>query len=479
MGTITLDVLNTFPTAKGYGKNTTGGHSGSVYYVTNLNATGTGSLYQGLVVESGSRTVVFDVAGTITGSGDGVSWVIVNDNLTVDAATAPGEGIELQKINIQVDANNVFLRNLRIRTGFGGGWGGETDALTIQSWSGNVSDVYVDRCSFAYSPDENIGLDGTRGSNAGVTNITIGRSIFGHGVYGSLMNDYVTNTSWSENFFVLNGSRNYPYTAKNHCRYEVINNLTFDTFWSQATLGYGSDVDWIGSYLKTNTNRNPSGGYQFELNDDCPACSASVSNSDVYGNDNFSNYTFSTGDYDVDWSNRDTGTRVMTGNITTPYSASLVPTNVLSSSGVGATPWNRDSIDEALITSFNNGSGSRLGSSVTAGDSNFANPVSSSHDAGYDTNNNGIPDTFEATHSITSNNQIITNWDFGTYDVVNNAGHTALEMYLFYLNNDFDNLPQSNPLPPAVDYHRPFRKIKLGNQSSGVYYIGSNKQRSD
>ena len=55
-----------FPGAEGYGAKTSGGRGGKVLAVTNLDASGPGSLQAACDAE-GSRIVVFKVAGTIDG----------------------------------------------------------------------------------------------------------------------------------------------------------------------------------------------------------------------------------------------------------------------------------------------------------------------------------------------------------------------------------------------------------------------------
>jgi hypothetical protein len=87
-----------FPGAEGYGSVTPGGRGGKVIAVTNLNASGPGSLQAACEAE-GPRIVVFKVAGTIEGT---VS--IRNDFITIAGQTAPGDGITI-KGHLGIGAN--------------------------------------------------------------------------------------------------------------------------------------------------------------------------------------------------------------------------------------------------------------------------------------------------------------------------------------------------------------------------------------
>jgi len=97
-----------FPGAEGYGKYTTGGRGGNVIEVTNLNASGTGSL--GAAIDaSGPRIVVFRVSGTIKGN-----FTIRNGNITIAGQTAPGDGICIRG-NLSTAADNIIIRYIRVR----------------------------------------------------------------------------------------------------------------------------------------------------------------------------------------------------------------------------------------------------------------------------------------------------------------------------------------------------------------------------
>ena len=73
---VSAQVLS-FPTAVGVGKLATGGRGGTVYHVTNLNDSGTGSFRDAVSVSN--RIIVFDVGGYINLS----TPISVKSNITV------------------------------------------------------------------------------------------------------------------------------------------------------------------------------------------------------------------------------------------------------------------------------------------------------------------------------------------------------------------------------------------------------------
>ena len=102
--------LLAFPGAQGWGRFATGGRKGTVYHVTNLNDSGSGSLRD--AVSSPNRIVVFDVAGVINIK----SRIIFANNLYVAGQTAPGEGITVYGDGVSFSgATNTIVRYILFR----------------------------------------------------------------------------------------------------------------------------------------------------------------------------------------------------------------------------------------------------------------------------------------------------------------------------------------------------------------------------
>ncbi len=178
-----------FPGAVGQGAEASGGRGGDVYHVTNLLDYDTdkgeekidGSLRHAIQSAAGPRTVVFDVGGAIRLH---APLGIRKDNLTIAGQTAPG-GVTLWGYPVEiVNASNVILRYVRIRTGdfnakaphtasssASGKGAGDLDANAANGLDiGRSNRVIVDHVSTAWGMDETLSVTHSR-------NVTVQHSI--------------------------------------------------------------------------------------------------------------------------------------------------------------------------------------------------------------------------------------------------------------------------------------------------------------
>lgn len=140
-----------FPGAEGFGRYATGGRGGKVYHVTTLEDGKQAGTLRHALMQKDTRTVVFDVAGTIFLNS---RLDIKNGNLTLAGQTAPGQGICIARHPLTINADNVIIRYLRFRVGNEGG--GEPDGLTCM----DSRNVIIDHCTISWSVDETCSVYG-------------------------------------------------------------------------------------------------------------------------------------------------------------------------------------------------------------------------------------------------------------------------------------------------------------------------------
>lgn len=165
------------PGATGFGIETPAGRGGTVYRVTNLNATGAGSL-TACVDASGPRVCIFETSGTIKLTED---LIIRRPNITIAGQTAPSPGITIAGAGLKVWASDVLVQHLRIRPGDGldGPPPVDRDALSIGS-AVRVSNVVIDHVSLSWGTDE------TASAYWDWDNVTFLNTIFGPGLDDSI-----------------------------------------------------------------------------------------------------------------------------------------------------------------------------------------------------------------------------------------------------------------------------------------------------
>lgn len=219
-----------FPTAEGYGKYTVGGRGGKVIEVTNLNDNGPGSLREAINA-GGPRIVVFRVSGNIELNSN---LAIKNPYITIAGQTAPGDGICLKGGNLSISANQVIIRNIRIRVG--DEKEGDYDALECRG----PKNVIIDHVSASWSVDETMSVYGC--DSITVQWCIISESMYyshhvkgAHGFGGIWGSNYST---YHHNLFAHHSSRN-PRIASNTGYMDYRNNVIYN--WGYNSC-YGGEL---------------------------------------------------------------------------------------------------------------------------------------------------------------------------------------------------------------------------------------------
>ena len=199
-----------FPGAEGYGRFAIGGRGGTVYHVTNLEDNGDdenpieGSFRYGIKKVSGPRTIVFDVAGVISLK----SRLTCSDKfVTIAGQTAPGNGLMLRTcpFGMQSDGITRFMR-MRLghkRLGSNGvipkeasdidaAYGADKDKYEETTLSGldgmgmaGNDHAIMDHCSISWTIDEAFSSRNGKGLTLQHTLISEALNQAGHPNYGS------------------------------------------------------------------------------------------------------------------------------------------------------------------------------------------------------------------------------------------------------------------------------------------------------
>ena len=236
--TFAADVV-AFPGAQGWGRWAKGARASSsptVYHVTNLNDSGSGSLRD--AVSSSNRIIVFDVSGVIKLN----SRMVFSSNLYVAGQTAPGEGITLYGNGVSFSgASNIICRYLRVRMGKGGDSGKDCAGIS------NGTNMIFDHCSFSWGLDETFSInpDG-KGDLHSITlmNSIIGQGLMTHSAGGLMQADSIT---LYRNLYIDNSTRNNKIKGIN----QYANNVVYN--WSNGAYIMGGDSEG-SSYVNIENN---------------------------------------------------------------------------------------------------------------------------------------------------------------------------------------------------------------------------------
>lgn len=234
--TTTMAQQLAFPGAQGWGRFAVGGRNGSVYHVTNLNDSGTGSLRD--AVSQPNRIVVFDVAGVIKIN----SRIVFKNNLYVAGQTAPGEGITVYGDGVSFSgASNSIIRYLRVRMGRGGTSGKDCAGIA------NGTNIIIDHCSFAWGQDETFSINPDGKGDLGditLSNCVVGQGLLDHSA-GGLMQ--ANNITLYRNLYCDNSTRNNKVKGIN----QYVNNIVYN--WKNGCYIMGGDSEG-SSYVNIENN---------------------------------------------------------------------------------------------------------------------------------------------------------------------------------------------------------------------------------
>jgi pectate lyase len=473
-GTVTAKA---FPTAEGFGAQSQGGRGGQVIEVTNLLdrvldtkgrlVVAPGSL-RSAIQTKGPRTIVFRVSGTID---LGRSTIEVNEPyLTIAGQTAPGDGITIKNGFIRVTTNDVVIRHIRIRPGPGGypsqrPDGNSADVLQLGTNNGHTaSNVVLDHVSLSWGTDEILDI----GNSA--HNITLQQSIlseamscvpppFWHDAVekchskSTLLYRGATDITFSHNLFAHAIDRN-PLIMSGDVQF--VNNVNYNYGGPLYVIPRFSPVrvDIIGNAYRAGVDSLPGrpSKHEIRLHDMCANNGATCfgEESSAYINDNLGTDTPTGAFRDARTLCPDSSTGgclmylpsrpIFSGLTIEP--AETAYTHVLASAG--AIRPKRDAVDERVVNSVKNGTGSIINEPSEVG----GWPDLQSAPAPTDSDHDGMPDDWETKHGLNTSESLDRN-DDGTGD-----GYTNVEKYLNELAGDIDYgsahftiTPHDNPTP--------------------------------
>lgn len=406
-----------FPGAQGFGANATGGRGGTVYHVTNLNDSGTGSFRD--AVSSPNRIVVFDVGGVINIS----SKLGISANITIAGQTAPGGIVIYKNATSLTPSSNVIIRYVTFRQGVNGASGDKSLAMM------NGANIMLDHLSVMWGRWDTFGITADSGKSA--SDITFQDCILGEAInpqnFGGLI-DGQRKITLARNLFINNNSRN----PKGKADLQYINNVIYNWGGNGYCCGHSS-APWYQDLINNYFVAGPSSDIGNML---VQATSTDM----VYMSGNYCD----TDKADATGSGKPEGRTLLPSDFapygsagtvptftTSAYNVPIVPVSTMSAadsfpyvlSGVGNSLL-RDSVDVRLVnqTKSLGTQGAIIYSEADVG----GQPAMTGGTRPTDSDNDGMPDFFETAlglnPAVADNN--------GDYD---GDGYTNIEHYINWL----------------------------------------------
>jgi pectate lyase len=448
--------VKAFPSAEGFGSNSTGGRNGQVIKVTNLNPDGAGSLQAALDVDA-PRIIVFDVSGIIEGD-----ILIPYGDVTIAGQTAPGAGITIHgrlTCSYSSPPDNIIVRHIRVRADHStnpGVDGAQYDGIQCS----RSSNLIFDHISLSGGVDENFDLYSATDVTVQWSTITRSDLDGGHPEgehnYGLLNGPDGASITIHHNLFAHNKNRN-PAIANGPA--DIVNNVIYNVRHGFVHHNPSTgDFNIIGNYYKQGPDNSlipfffddefsgsgtPSLSYYLEDNyiDDPGDYVGSVDNPWLSPSlhSSFEN---------IDWgwdssAARSAQKHLFSHPVDSVHEAQANYDLVLNRAGA----FPKDAIDNNNTVEVRNRTGSwglRLPSDLMQGLAAGTPPVDSDDD--------GMPDTWETTHGLSNSTD--------DHNTLMPSGYTAIEEYINELSDQLVNgeVITLNPNVSAVttgDWYRP------------------------
>ncbi len=439
-----------FPGAEGGGRLTQGGRGGRVIEVTNLNDDGLAGSLRYAINQTGARTVVFRVSGTIALV---QSLKITKDSITIAGQTAPGDGICLKNFTFNVSANQVIIRYIRSRFGDQGAGKPVDDALNgYNSTPHAKKNIIIDHCTASWSIDESLSFYGY--DSLTIQWCLISESLYNnydpkgtHG-YGGIWGGF--NSTFHHNLLAHHSSRNPRFSGPTPAGSGTVfsqnldfrNNVIYNWGFNSSYGGEESQINIVDNYYKYG-----------------PATKSGVKNRifNPYGAGDSTGTFFIDGNYvdgdtavtNNNWkgvSPQYIGFRMSTAVAAVPFPFPIVTTNTpqdayaLVLANAGATLPKRDTLDNRIIfevthrtATFSghthlyekgNGLDTTIPHGIIDSQTDVGGwPTLNSLPAPSDSDHDGMPDAWEFSHGLNPS-------DASDRNIVDGTGYTKLEEYL-------------------------------------------------
>ena len=439
-GCVIHAALPAFPGAEGAAAYVSGGRGGDVYHVTNLEDSGPGSLRDAVTTAAGPRTIVFDVGGIIPLES---RLDIDKNDITIAGESAPGAGICIINYGLEVSGANVIIRHIRVRPGDARAGPEEQGGFYQDAINLSGTNIIVDHCSASWAVDENISAVGrTYPHNVITVQYCINAECLHHtGIYhgqeqdvsghsmGSLFKPFTGDGDMTihHNLYVANNNRN-PAVGTYHADQRLHIDFRNNVIYNCRQNGYSSgdsrrvNMDYAGNYIIA----GPATAEKYLTR----AFTAHARNHMfIHQAGNLAD-----GNRNGVLDGVDPGWEMFSGEYTRsarPLCKSIVPAQSAEDAyreilaDAGALPWNRDSVDQRIVSEVKAQTGKVINSQSGVGGYPEIPIVHRPKD--FDTDGDGMPDAWELSHGLNptapDNN--------GDRD---GNGYTNLEEYLFSIS---------------------------------------------